>query len=169
MHRTAVSSALAGPEPTRAIAPTRVNAAVVTIGVFLLVCRTSLPAATITVTTAADSGPGSLRQAILDSNVTTAITSVFLIAFGSEDVKGFGLTLLIGILTSLFSALYVTRTIFAVMLNRFGLKHLGSLPLTFRKWNDLLHPKIDWQRRRDRGRARACFGNAARAPWTVLW
>ena len=53
------------------------------------------------------------RSAIVDSNVTTFITSLFLIWFGTEEVKGFGLTLIIGILASLFTALFVTRTIFA--------------------------------------------------------
>jgi SecD/SecF fusion protein len=82
--------------------------------------------------------------AILDSNVTTAITSAFLIYFGSEEVKGFGLTLLVGILASMFGALFVTKTIFAVMLNKFGLRKLGSLPLALPWWNNFLHPKIDW-------------------------
>jgi SecD/SecF fusion protein len=82
--------------------------------------------------------------AILDSNVTTAITSAFLIYFGSEEVKGFGLTLLVGILASMFGALFVTKTIFAVMLNKFGLRKLGSLPLSLPWWNNFLHPKIDW-------------------------
>lgn len=82
--------------------------------------------------------------AILDSNVTTAITSAFLIYFGSEEVKGFGLTLLIGILSSLFSALFVTKTIFGLMIDKYGLRKLGSLPLTFPRWQQIMHPKIDW-------------------------
>jgi SecD/SecF fusion protein len=82
--------------------------------------------------------------AILDSNVTTAITSAFLIYFGSEEVKGFGLTLLIGILASMFSALFVGKTIFGLLIERYNLRKLGSLPLSFPKWNQFLHPKIDW-------------------------
>jgi SecD/SecF fusion protein len=82
--------------------------------------------------------------AILDSNVTTAITSVCLIYFGSEEVRGFGLTLLIGILTSLFTALFVTRTVFGIMVDKYDLRHLGSLPLSYPRWNELMHPKIDW-------------------------
>ncbi|HEY7119328.1 MAG TPA: protein translocase subunit SecD [Tepidisphaeraceae bacterium] len=82
--------------------------------------------------------------AILDSNVTTAITSAFLIYFGSEEVKGFGLTLLIGILASMFSALFVTKTIFGIMIEKYGLRDLGSFPRSFPAWNKLMHPKIDW-------------------------
>jgi SecD/SecF fusion protein len=82
--------------------------------------------------------------AILDSNVTTAITSMFLIYFGSEEVKGFGLTLLIGILSSMFAALFVTRTIFGIMIDKYGVRKLGSFPLSYPKWNQIMHPKIDW-------------------------
>ncbi len=82
--------------------------------------------------------------AILDSNVTTAITSAFLIYFGSEEVKGFGLTLLIGILSSMFAALFVTRTIFGIMIDKYGVKKLGSFPLSYPKWNKIMHPNIEW-------------------------
>jgi SecD/SecF fusion protein len=83
-------------------------------------------------------------SAILDGQLTTAITSIFLYWFGSEEVKGFGLTLLIGIVTSLFTALFVTKTIFGIMIDRFGVKDLSSLPRTFPKWNQMLTPNIDW-------------------------
>ena len=82
--------------------------------------------------------------AILDGNVTTAISSIFLFWFGSEEVKGFGITLLLGIVTSLFTALFVTKTIFGLMVDKFGVTDLSSLPRTFPRWNDLLTPKIDW-------------------------
>ena len=59
-------------------------------------------------------------SAIVDSNATTLITSFFLIWFGTEEVKGFGITLIIGIIASLFTALFVTRTIFGVLMDKFG-------------------------------------------------
>ena len=83
-------------------------------------------------------------SAILDSNVTTAITALVLYWFGSEEVKGFGLTLLIGILCSLFTALFVTKTIFGILMDRFGVQKLGSLPLTYPRWDQMLKPKVDW-------------------------
>ena len=46
-------------------------------------------------------------------------------------MKGFGLTLLIGILASMFSALFVSKTIFGLLIDRYGLRKLGSLPLSF--------------------------------------
>ena len=83
-------------------------------------------------------------SAILDGNVTTGITAAALYMFGSEEVKGFGLTLLIGIGASLFTALYVTRTIFGVLIDHFHVEKLGSLPLTFPRWDRALRPDIDW-------------------------
>jgi SecD/SecF fusion protein len=83
-------------------------------------------------------------SAILDSNMITIITSMVLYVFGSEEVKGFGLTLLIGIGCSLFTALFVTRVIFDIMIEKYGVQKLGSLPLTFPRWQKMLHPNIDW-------------------------
>ena len=83
-------------------------------------------------------------SAILDSNMTTFITSLFLIWFGTEEVKGFGITLIIGIVASLFTALFVTRTVFNVLMERFGIKHLRSMPLVFPKLDVALRPNWDW-------------------------
>jgi SecD/SecF fusion protein len=83
-------------------------------------------------------------SAILDGNVTTGITAAALYAFGTEEVKGFGLTLLIGLVASLFTALYVTKTIFGVMIDHLGVTKLSSLPLKFPKWDKMLRPDIDW-------------------------
>jgi len=55
---------------------------------------------------------------IVDSNLTTLITAYFLFQIGSGPVKGFGITLAIGIIASMFTALYVTRTLFAVLLKK---------------------------------------------------
>ena len=51
-------------------------------------------------------------SAILDSNVTTLITSVLLFIFGTGPIQGFAVTLSIGIIASMFSAIFVTRVIF---------------------------------------------------------
>jgi SecD/SecF fusion protein len=83
-------------------------------------------------------------SAIVDSNATTIITSIFLIFYGTEEVKGFGITLIIGVLASLFTALFVTRTIFGLLIDHAGVRELRSLPLTFPKWDKLLKPNIDW-------------------------
>jgi SecD/SecF fusion protein len=57
-------------------------------------------------------------SAIIDGNVTTIITGIVLYVFGSGPIQGFATTLIIGILTSLFSAIFISRLIFENMLNR---------------------------------------------------
>jgi SecD/SecF fusion protein len=57
-------------------------------------------------------------SAIIDANVTTLLTAVILNVFGTGPIKGFATTLLIGILTSLFTAIFLTRLIFEWYLNR---------------------------------------------------
>ncbi len=54
-------------------------------------------------------------SAILDSNLTTVITALILWLVASEEVKGFALTLMIGLISNLFTALFVTRAIFDLM------------------------------------------------------
>lgn len=52
---------------------------------------------------------------ILDANITTLITTLILIHFGTEEVRGFAVTLTIGILTSMFVSLFVTRVFFDLL------------------------------------------------------
>lgn len=64
---------------------------------------------------------------IFDSNLTTLIASVILIFMGTGSVKGFGVTLTIGVTISMFTALMVTRIIFDALLNRGMIKGLPML------------------------------------------
>jgi SecD/SecF fusion protein len=57
-------------------------------------------------------------SAIIDSNVTTILTGIVLYVFGTGPIKGFATTLVIGILTSLFTAIFVTRIIYESLLKR---------------------------------------------------
>ncbi len=65
-----------------------------------------------TVRASIDAGYSRAFSAILDSNVTTIITAVILYQFGTGSVKGFAITLIIGLIISMFTALFVTRVIF---------------------------------------------------------
>jgi preprotein translocase subunit SecD len=56
--------------------------------------------------------------AILDSNITTAATCVVLIYFGSGPIRGFAVTLLVGIITSMFTAIFFTRTILDLIVGK---------------------------------------------------
>lgn len=59
-------------------------------------------------------------SAIIDGQVTTLLTGIVLYMFGSGPIKGFATTLIIGILTSLFSAIFLTRLIFEWHLKKGG-------------------------------------------------
>ena len=67
---------------------------------------------------AVDAGYQRALTTIIDSNVTTLIAAVLLLGLGSGPVKGFGVTLAIGICTSLFTAVMVTRLMIVVWLRR---------------------------------------------------
>jgi len=60
--------------------------------------------------------------AIMDSNVTTVIAALVLLQFGTGPIKGFAITLSIGIAASMFTAIVVTRFIFDFVLNNFRVK-----------------------------------------------
>lgn len=68
-------------------------------------------------------------SAILDSNLTTLLTSVILLKFGTGPVKGFAVTLSIGILISMFTALVVTRVILDLLTKRRALRSLSIMNL----------------------------------------
>ncbi len=57
-------------------------------------------------------------SAIIDANLTTLLTAIVLVTLGSGPIKGFATTLIIGIFTSLFSAIFITRLIFDSRLNK---------------------------------------------------
>ena len=68
--------------------------------------------------TAVDAGFAQALSAIVDANLTTLITAAILYQFGTGPIRGFAVTLVIGIIASFFTALYVTRTFFLVYLER---------------------------------------------------
>ena len=59
--------------------------------------------------------------AIFDSNITTMATCVVLIYFGTGPVRGFGVTLLIGLVTSMFTAIFVTHALIDMLMVKFGI------------------------------------------------
>jgi len=72
-----------------------------------------------TMRAALDTGYKRAWTAIFDSNLTVLITGVILYQYGTGPVQGFALTLIIGILASMFSAIFITRVMFNMLLDRF--------------------------------------------------
>ena len=66
--------------------------------------------------TAVEEGFKQALSAIVDANITTLITALILFQFGTGPVRGFAVTLSIGIVASFFSALFVTRSLFIAYL-----------------------------------------------------
>jgi len=78
-----------------------------------------------TVRAAIDQGYHRAFSAIIDSNLTTLISGIILYQFGTGPVKGFAVTLSIGILANIFTAVYITRVIFDFISLRPGMKTLS--------------------------------------------
>lgn len=76
-------------------------------------------------------------SSIIDANLTTALTALILFLFGTGPIKGFATTLLIGIATSLFSAIFISRLLIEWFLNK-GKQLDFSTPIT-KNWFTNLH------------------------------
>lgn len=79
-----------------------------------------------TLRTAVTNGYDKAFSAIFDSNITTLVAAFCLFMFGTGPIRGFAVTLTIGLIASMFTAIVVTRAIFEVLFH-FGL--LKSLPM----------------------------------------
>ena len=68
--------------------------------------------------TAIDSGYRAAMRTIIDANLTTLIAAIILFSFGSGPIKGFAVTLAIGLITSMFTAVFVTRAMVVIWLRQ---------------------------------------------------
>ncbi|MEJ2544508.1 MAG: protein translocase subunit SecD [Calditrichaceae bacterium] len=78
-----------------------------------------------TVYASVDTGYGKAFVTILDANVTTFIAGLVLYTYGSGPIQGFALTLMIGIVASMFTAIVVTRVIFDYSMEKMTIKKLS--------------------------------------------
>ena len=69
---------------------------------------------------AVEDGFGNALSSILDANITTGLTAIILLIFGTGPIQGFATTLIIGILTSLFTAIFITRLLIEWYLEKGG-------------------------------------------------
>ncbi len=72
-----------------------------------------------------DAGFEKAFRTILDANVTTLITAFILSQFGTGPIKGFAVTLVIGITANLFTAVYVSHNIFNFLLQKYNIKKIS--------------------------------------------
>lgn len=81
-----------------------------------------------TVMSAVEQGFARAFITIVDTHVTTIVSALFLFVFGTGPLRGFAVTLALGLIVNLFSAVYVSRTIFLWILSRKG-RHAESLSI----------------------------------------
>ncbi|MSR43800.1 MAG: protein translocase subunit SecD [Phycisphaerales bacterium] len=93
---------------------------------------------------AVDLGFSRAFSAIFDGNITNLIVCVVLYKTAATEVKGFALTMMIGVLTTLFTALFCTRVMYAILINWCGIKRLPMLPTVFPGMMKVLRPNVDW-------------------------
>ncbi len=78
---------------------------------------------------AVDAGFQKAFRTILDANVTNAVAALVLLTFGTGPIKGFAVTLLIGIVTTLFTAVFVCRLVFDLYLNSLENRNAKSISI----------------------------------------
>ncbi|MCE9618916.1 MAG: protein translocase subunit SecD [Planctomycetes bacterium] len=82
--------------------------------------------------------------AIFDGNIANLIICTMLIMFAGTEVKGFGVTMAIGVFATFITGLWVTRVLLAVWTNWMGQKKLPMLAIVFPGVARALLPSIDW-------------------------
>lgn len=70
-------------------------------------------------------GYSKAMSAIIDSNITVSATAIVLLYFGTGPVRGFAVTLLVGIVTTLFANVFVSKVIVDNLVHRFGVKKIS--------------------------------------------
>ena len=98
----------------------------------------------VSVEIAARQGYGKALSTILDANITTLITCLILGYTATSDVKGFAVVLGIGILATLFTALFCTKVLIDLYIRYRRPKTLEMLPTMFPAMHKLLHPNVNW-------------------------
>lgn len=102
-----------------------------------------------------DAGARDLREAIregynkvfstiIDANLTNLIVCFVLYKTATTEVKGFAVTLSIGIVATLFTSLFMTRVIFMIYTDVLGRRTLPMLPIVFPAIARMLHPNWNW-------------------------
>jgi len=81
-------------------------------------------AAGVSIRKAVDDGFSDAMRVILDSNITTFIVGLVLYMFGTGPIKGFAITLMLGIVSTLITGLFFLKSMFNVMLNNFNIQKL---------------------------------------------
>lgn len=94
--------------------------------------------------TAVRLGYSRAMSSIVDGNLTNLITCVVLYYVGTPEIRGFALTMSIGVLTTLFTQLFITRNVFDFGIDVLGWRRTTMLPLAMPAITRALTPRTDW-------------------------
>jgi len=83
---------------------------------------------------------------IIDGNITHLITCLVLGFFGTQEIKGFAVTMSIGVLTTLFCQLFITRLIYTFLIEKVRIRKLTMLPMAVPAVQRAMSLKVDWLR-----------------------
>jgi SecD/SecF fusion protein len=87
-------------------------------------------------------------SAIVDGNLTNLIVAAVLGLFGTQEIKGFAIAMSVGVLTTLFAQLVVTRLIFDVLVEKLGWRRASMLPMAVPAVQRAFALNVDWMRLR---------------------
>ncbi len=94
--------------------------------------------------TAVRLGYQKVMSTIVDANVTNLIVCLVLGYTATTEIRGFAITLGIGIVATLFSSLFITRVIFTILVEHVKIKRMVQLPMVVPGLQRALSPQIDW-------------------------
>ena len=83
-------------------------------------------------------------NAIIDGNVAHLITCIVLLYTATTEVKGFAVTMILGVIATLFTALFVTRVLFTIYTEYLKARSLPMLPTVFPGIHKMLEPRVNW-------------------------
>lgn len=81
---------------------------------------------------------------IMDGNITNLIICAVLYYTATQEIKGFAITMSIGVVSTLFSALFISRLIFVLLLEKFNVRKLPQLPMLIPMIQRLVTPNVNW-------------------------
>ncbi|MFN7439035.1 MAG: protein translocase subunit SecD [Phycisphaerales bacterium] len=86
-------------------------------------------------------------SAIIDGNITNLIVCVVLAFTGTQEIRGFAITMSIGVVTTLFAQLFITRVIYTFFVEKLHFRNLGNmLPLALPGLQRAITPNFDWMK-----------------------
>ncbi len=83
-------------------------------------------------------------SSIVDGNVTNLIVCFVLANVGTQEIKGFAITLGIGVICTMVSALFINHLIMSALVDKIRIKKMTMLPMVVKPLERLLHPKVNW-------------------------